>query len=107
MLTDRSLSVSVEEVAVGIPSGLAIEVDTASFLLDTWCTHELGWVVYERNTPSVWAQVVRQLRGYLMAKVILGQRTRGQTDHDQDRVPPASLPCKRTAIPVGPEGSAG
>jgi hypothetical protein len=42
MLTDRPPSVSFEEVAVGIPSGLAIEIDTTSFLLETWCTHELG-----------------------------------------------------------------
>jgi len=34
-------------------------------LLETWCAHELRWVVYEPNTPPVWAQVAGYLRGYL------------------------------------------
>jgi hypothetical protein len=56
--------VSVENVEAGIPSGPAIGIDVTSVLLETWCTHELQWVVYERNTSPVWAQVVRHLRGY-------------------------------------------
>jgi hypothetical protein len=48
-----------------MPSGPAIGIDVTSVLPETWCTHELQCVVYERNTPPVWAQVVRHLRGYL------------------------------------------
>ena len=48
-----------------MPSGPAIGIDVTSVLPETWCTHELQWVVYERNTPPVWAQVVRHLRGYI------------------------------------------
>jgi len=57
--------VSVEEVEAGIPSGPAIGIDVTSDLLETWCTHELQWVVYAPNTPPVWAQVIGHLRGYL------------------------------------------
>ena len=65
MLAYRSPYVSVEEVEAGIPSGPAIGIDVTSDLLETWCTHELQWVVYEPNTPPVWAQVIGHLRGYL------------------------------------------
>jgi hypothetical protein len=62
---DRSSDVSVEEVVAGIPSGSTLRIDVTSILLDIWCAHELQWAAYERNTPPIWAQVVRQLRGYL------------------------------------------
>jgi len=65
MLSYRSPYVSVEEVEAGIPSGPAIGIDVTSDLLETWCTHELQWVVYAPNTPPVWAQVIGHLRGYL------------------------------------------
>ena len=65
MLAYRSPYVSVEEVEAGIPSGPAIGIGVTSVLLETWCVHELQWVVYEPNTPPVWEQVVRHLRGYL------------------------------------------
>ena len=65
MLTEHFPSVSVEEVEADIPSGSAIGIDVKGVLLEPWCIHELQWVVDERNTPPVWAQVVRHLRGYL------------------------------------------
>lgn len=58
-------SVSVEHIETGIPSSSTIGIDVTSVLLETWCAHELQWVIYERNTPHVWAQVVQHLRGYL------------------------------------------
>ena len=58
-------SVSVEHIETGVPSSSTIGIDVTSVLLETWCAHELQWVVYERNTPHVWAQVVQHLRGYL------------------------------------------
>ena len=57
--------VSVENIDAGIPSGSAVGVDVTSVLLETWCAHELQWVIHEPNTPPVWAQVVQHLRGYL------------------------------------------
>ena len=65
MLTECSPYVSVENVGARVPTGSAIGIDVTSVLLETWCAHELQWVVYERNTPPIWAQVVRHLRGYL------------------------------------------
>lgn len=58
-------SVFVEHIETGILSSSTIGVDVTSVLLETWCAHELQWVVYDRNTPHVWAQVVQHLRGYL------------------------------------------
>lgn len=55
----------VEHIETGVPSGSTIGIDVTSVLLETWGAHELQWVVYEQNSPPVWAQVVQQLRGYL------------------------------------------
>jgi phage tail sheath protein FI len=65
MCANCSPYVSVEYVEAGIPSGSTIGIDVTSVLLETWCAHELQWVVYERNTPPIWAQVVQHVRGYL------------------------------------------
>jgi phage tail sheath protein FI len=62
---ERSSDVSVEEVVAGIPSGSTLRIDVTSVLLEIWCAHELQWAAYERNTHPIWAQVVRQVRGYL------------------------------------------
>ena len=40
---------SVEKVEATTPSGSAIGLDGMSILLEPVCTHELRWVVYERN----------------------------------------------------------
>ena len=60
-----SPDVFIETIGTGIPSGSPISIDITSVMLETWCTHELQWAVYERNTPLVWVQVVQHLRGYL------------------------------------------
>jgi phage tail sheath protein FI len=65
MLTEHAPDVTVEHVETGIPSGSSIGIFVTSVMLETWCIHELQWVVYSRNTPPVWEQVVRHLRGYL------------------------------------------
>ncbi|OGW49129.1 MAG: hypothetical protein A2V62_06465 [Nitrospirae bacterium RBG_19FT_COMBO_58_9] len=57
--------VSIENIEIEISSGGGVGGDVTGILLETWCTHELQWVVYERNFPSVWAQVIGHLRGYL------------------------------------------
>ena len=44
---------------------MTLGIGVTGVLLEAWCTYELQWVVYERNTALVWAQVVRHLRGYL------------------------------------------
>jgi Bacteriophage tail sheath protein len=65
MRTAQPPDVFVAHVEADIPSGSTLGIFVTSVLLETWCAHELQWVVYERNTPPVWAQVVRHLRGYL------------------------------------------
>ena len=57
--------ISVEHIEAGLPSSSAIGIDVTSVLLETWCAHELQWVVEERNTPLVWRQIIQHLRGYL------------------------------------------
>ena len=65
MCTYCSPYVFIENIGTGIPSGSPIGINVTSVLLEAWCAHELQWVVYEHNTPLVWAQVVQHLRGYL------------------------------------------
>ncbi|MGH7216208.1 MAG: hypothetical protein ACREIG_03110 [Nitrospiraceae bacterium] len=65
MCTYCSPYVSIENIEPVILSDSPIGIDVTSVLLEAWCSHELQWVVYERNTPLVWAQVVQHLRGYL------------------------------------------
>ena len=57
--------ISVEHIEAGLPSSSAIGIDVTSVLLETWCAHELLWVLYEPNTPLVWTQIIQHLRGYL------------------------------------------
>jgi phage tail sheath protein FI len=72
--------VSVEHIETGTPSGSAIGIDVTSVLLETWCAHELQWVVYEPNTSPVWTQVLQHLRGYLgtlwMSGALQGNKAR-------------------------------
>jgi len=65
MCTYCSPYLFIENIGIGIPSGSPVGIDVTSVLLETWCTHELQWAVYEHNTPFVWAQVVQHLRSYL------------------------------------------
>ena len=57
--------ISVEHIEAGLPSSLSIGIDVTSVLLETWCAHELQWVLYEPNTPLVWTKIIQHLRGYL------------------------------------------
>ena len=57
--------ISVEHIEAGLPSSSAIGIDVTSVLLETWCAHELQWVLYEPITPLVWTQIIQHLRGYL------------------------------------------
>lgn len=65
MRAPYSPHISVEHIEAGLPSSLAIGIDVTSALLETWCAHELQWVLYEPNTPLVWTQIIQHLRGYL------------------------------------------
>jgi phage tail sheath protein FI len=57
--------VFVEEIDSGQRCTQAVASDTLRALLETWCDHELQWVLYETNTPPLWTQLSRHLRGYL------------------------------------------
>lgn len=57
--------ISVEHIEAGLPSSSAIGINVTSVLLETWCAHELQWVLHEPNTPLVWTQIIQHLRGYL------------------------------------------
>jgi phage tail sheath protein FI len=60
-----SPQISVEHIEAGLPSSSAIGIDVTSILLETWCAHELQWVVDECNISPVWTQIIQHLRGYL------------------------------------------
>lgn len=65
MITDRSAYVLVEEIDLDRRTVSSIRTGVTSVLLETWCAHELEWVVSEPNAPPLWTQVIGRLRGYL------------------------------------------
>jgi len=74
--------VFVEEIDSGQRCTQAVASDTLRALLETWCDPELQWVLlYETNTPPLWTQLSRHLRGYLatlwMTGALRGGETRG------------------------------
>lgn len=58
-------AISLEQIEVDGRSVPAIRADATRTMLERWCITELEWVHYESNSPPVWQQVVRHLRGYL------------------------------------------
>ena len=46
--------------------------DPLRALLETWCDHELQWVLYETNAPPLWTQLGRHVRGYLATLWLTG-----------------------------------
>lgn len=78
MLTCHASHVCVEEIDSGQRCTQTVTSDPLRALLETWCDHELQWVLYETNAPPLWSQLGRHLRGYL-ATVWLTGALRGQT----------------------------
>jgi len=99
--------VSVEHIEAGTPSSSAIGIDVTSVLLETWCAHELQWVVNERNTPLVWTQIVQHLRGYLGTLWVSGALQGGHareafvTTCDQSTMTPEDILHGRVICLVG------
>jgi hypothetical protein len=48
--------VFVEAIDSGQRCTQAVTSDTLRAVLETWCDHELRWVVYGHDTPPVWAK---------------------------------------------------
>ncbi len=60
--------VAIEEIdsAGTLPVGISARITRE--LLEAWCVNQLQWVAYEtNNAPPLWDQVVRNIRGYLLA----------------------------------------
>ncbi len=57
--------VSTEEIDSGQRDTHAVIADPMRTLLETWCDHELQWVLHETNAPPLWTQLSRHLSGYL------------------------------------------
>lgn len=58
MLTERVPDVSVENVEAGIPSGSTIGIFVTRVLLETWCAHELPWVVSGSKSSGTCAGIL-------------------------------------------------
>jgi len=56
---------SVEEIDSGRQPVGPVTTGATRALLETWCVHELDWVIVEPHVPGLWEQVVGRLRGYL------------------------------------------
>ncbi len=63
MITDRSAYVLVEEIDLDRRTVSSIRTGVTSVLLETWCAHELEWVVSEPNAPPLWTQVIDACAG--------------------------------------------
>jgi len=65
--------VAVEEIDSGGPFSMGITASITRELIETWCVAQLQWVAYETNhSPSLWDQVVRHIRGHLVALWAMG-----------------------------------
>jgi len=64
--------VSVEEIDSGQRCTQAVTSDPLRALLETWCDHELQWVLYETNASPLWTQLGRHLRSYLSTLWLTG-----------------------------------
>jgi phage tail sheath protein FI len=64
--------VCVEEIDSGQRGTQTVTSDPLRTLLETWCDHELQWVLHETNAPPLWTQLGRHLRGYLATLWLTG-----------------------------------
>jgi len=71
--------VFVEEIDSGQRCTQAVTSDPLKALLETWCDHELQWVLYEANAPLLWTQLGRHVRGYLATLWRTGALRGGET----------------------------
>lgn len=70
--------VFVEEIDSGQRGTQAVTSDPLRALLETWCDHELQWVLYETNARPLWTHLGRHLRDYLATLWLTGA-LRGET----------------------------
>jgi len=77
MPTCHASHVFVEEIDSG-QRCTQTSSDPLRALLETWCDHELQWVLNETNATPLWSQLSRHLRGYLATLWLTGA-LRGQT----------------------------
>ncbi len=68
----RATNVSVEEIDPGLRSTRAVPSEATRISLETWCDHELQWVLFETNAPPLWNQLTRHLRGYFATLWVTG-----------------------------------
>ena len=65
--------ISVEEVNSNCQATPGICSSGTRDLIKNWCASELQWVAYMPGcTPRLWAQVTRQVRGYLGVLWVMG-----------------------------------
>jgi phage tail sheath protein FI len=106
--------VSVEEIDSWLPSTRAVTSNATRALLEQWCVHELHWVACENhNTPSLWSQVSRHVRGYLgvlwLSGALRGEKPReafvvkcDQTTMTQADIRDGKLICQIGVAPLTP-----
>lgn len=71
--------VTVEDVDSRSQSTPGFRASLTRELIETWCVTQLQWVAYEtNNTPPLWEQVVRHIRGYFVTLWAMGL-LRGKT----------------------------
>ncbi len=99
--------VSIEEIDSGQRDTHAVIADPMRTLLETWCDHELQWVLHETNAPPLWIQLGRHLRGYLATFWLTGALQGDNPGEaffvrcDQSTMTPADITAGRLICIIG------
>ena len=107
MPTCHTPYVSIEAIDSGQRGTQAVLADPMRTLLETWCDHELQWVLHETNAPPLWIQLGRHLSGYLATFWLTGAlrgANPGQAFFvtcDQSTMTPADITAGRLICLVG------
>lgn len=81
--------------------------DPMRTLFETWCDHELQWVLHETNAPQLWTQLGRHLSGYLATFWLTGALKGDKPGEaffvtcDQSTMTPADITAGRLICLVG------
>ena len=99
--------ICVEAIDSDQRSPQASSSDPLIALLETWCDHELQWVLHQTNSPPLWIQLGRHLSGYLATFWLTGA-LRGDKPWqaffvtcDQSTMTPADITAGRLICLVG------
>ena len=99
--------VFVEEIDSTPRSTQADPSDPLRGVLESWCDHELHWVLQQANAPPLWTQLSRHLSGYLATLWMTGALRGGKPQEaffvkcDQSTMTPEEISAGHLICIVG------